>query len=192
MARRAPKLLALARRNQHANRSVDDDMCPYDTCLVLVLLPLRVECPSANKGGRRGAVPSRASSASLSLQGPMRHSCPVASAASARKWRQRGGFENKQFRALVTTDGMVVIPAAFWVVQRCCAWLETDIRHLSFVQDTRQTADQPAPETKLRGLCSMGCTSSSTMITYKVRSAVLVRIRAHHPWESREPPVACP
>ncbi|KAL7913360.1 hypothetical protein GGI35DRAFT_205969 [Trichoderma velutinum] len=147
----------------------------------------------ANKGVQRGIVPSRASSASLSLRGTMRHSCPVASvdcsAASARKWRQRGGFENRKFRALVATDGttsmgrqtvpcsLVVIPAASWVVLRCCAWLETDIRHLSFVQDTRQTADQPAPETKLRGLCFMGC----TIITYKVRSTVLVRMRAHVP-----------
>lgn len=132
--RRAPKLLALARQNQQANRSVDEDMCPYsyETGTCLVLLPLRAECPSANKGGRRGIVPSRASSASLSLQGPMRHSCPVASvectssAASARKWRQRGRFENRKFRALVATDdttsmgrqtvpcSLVVIPAASW------------------------------------------------------------------------------
>lgn len=72
------------------------------------------------------------------------------------------------------------------MVQRCCAWLETDIRHLSFVQDTRvtrQTADQPAPETKLRGLCFMGC----TIITYKVRGAVHIRahVPAHHLGTSR-------
>lgn len=45
---------------------------------------------------------------------------------------------------------------------------------------TRQTADQPAPETKLRGLCSMGCTS--TIITYKVRRTAPIRahVPAHH------------
>ncbi|KAL7947348.1 hypothetical protein V8C42DRAFT_317533 [Trichoderma barbatum] len=73
------------------------------------LLPLSAECPSANKGGRQGTEchPGHLARPCLSKVPCAIHVPLVANVAllaSARKWRERGGFENKRPRALIATD----------------------------------------------------------------------------------------
>ncbi|TFB00900.1 hypothetical protein CCMA1212_007291 [Trichoderma ghanense] len=74
-------------------------------------------------------------------------------------------------------------PRASWVLQRCCGWLERDSKALELVQHSTLDGLQesyPAPETQLRGSCSVGYTACRC-VAKTVRS-YLVLVLTAPPW----------